>query len=89
MHPKSLWGVMSATIATRRSSPHRAKLLRENAHRAKDHRIKKRRTPIGRVNLQNVLLVAVPRTGADSPEAVVNEEVEEACADSSTAGVSK
>ena len=42
------------------------KASHKNAHRAKDHRIKKRRTPIGRVNIQNVLLVAVPRTGAES-----------------------
>ena len=33
--------------------------------------------------------MAVPQTGADSPEAGVREEVEEACADYSTAGVSE
>ena len=65
------------------------KASHENAHRANDRRLKKRRTPNGRVNLRDVLLVAVPQTGADSLEAGVSEEVEEACADSSTAGVSK
>ena len=63
------------------------KASHKNAHRAEDHRLKKRRTPNGMLKLRDVLLVAVPRTGADSPEAVVNEEVEDACADSSTAGV--
>ena len=65
------------------------KASHKNAHRAKDHRLKKRRTPNGRVNLRDVLLVAVPQTGADSLEAGVSEEVEEACADSSTAEVSE
>ena len=65
------------------------KASHKNTHRANDYRLKKRRTPNGRVNLRDVLLVAVPQTGVDSPEAGVSEEVEEACADSSTAGVSE
>ena len=65
------------------------KASHENAHREKDHRLKKRRTPNGRVKLRDVLLVAVPRTGADSPEAGVSKKVEEVCANSSTAGVIK
>ena len=89
VHPKSLRGVIIATIATRRSSPHRAKLLTKTQNRAKNHRLKKRRMPNGRANLQDVLLVAVPQTGADFLEAGVSKDVEGACADSSTTGVSK
>ena len=60
-----------------------------NAHRAKDHRPKKRCTPNGRVKLQDDLVVAVPRTRTDTPKAGVSKEVEDACADFSTAGVSE
>ena len=59
----------------------------ENAHIVKDHRLKKRRTPNGRVKLRNVLSVAVPRKGVDSPEAGVSEEVEKAFFNSSRVGV--
>ena len=68
--------------------PPQGKASHENAHRAKDRRLKKRRTSNGRVNLRDVLLVKLPQTGADSLEAGVREEVEESCANSSTAGVS-
>ena len=62
------------------------KASHKNAHRAKDNRLKERRTPNGRVNIRYVILVEVTRTGADSPEAGVSEEVEDACTDSLTAG---
>ena len=54
------------------------KASHKNSHRAKYHRIKKRCTPNFRVKRQDVLLVAVPQTGADYQEAVVSKEVEEA-----------
>ena len=53
--------------------PPQGKASHENAHRAKDRRLKKRRTSNGRVNLRDVLPVAVPQTVADSPEARVSE----------------
>ena len=65
------------------------KASHKNAHRANDYRLKKRRTPNGRVQLRDVLLMVVPRTGSDSPETGASEEIEEACADSSTSGASE
>ena len=65
------------------------KASHKNAHRGKDYRLKKRRTPNCRVKLRDVLLVPVQQTGVDSLEAGVSEEVDEACDDSSTAGVSE